>query len=92
MGEQINLFLQSSIDRDLPVRVIGAVEQCQPTAQVLLDGDDGGGQRIGLDSSGACARDVQQRSFPQAPRGGWYQAPSRSLSGGLAFAILPAQT
>ena len=48
MGEQIDLFLQSRIDRDLPVRIIGAVEQCQPTAQVLFDGDDGRSQWVGL--------------------------------------------
>ena len=48
MGEQIDLFLQSSIDRDLPVWIIGAFEQCQPTAKMLFDGDDGGGERIGL--------------------------------------------
>ena len=48
MGEQIDLFLQSRIDRDLPVRVIGAVEQCQPTAKVLFDGDDGRSQWVGL--------------------------------------------
>ena len=48
VGEQIDLLLQSRIDRDLPVRVIGAVEQCQPTAKVLFDSDDGGGQRVGL--------------------------------------------
>ena len=60
VGEQIDLLLQSRIDRDLPVRVIGAVEQCQPTAKMLFDGDNGGAQRVGLilearaqDSSGS---------------------------------------
>ena len=48
VGEQSDLFLQSRIDRDLPVRVIGAVEQRQPTAKVFFDGDNGGGQRVGL--------------------------------------------
>ena len=47
-GEQIDLFLQSRIDRDLPVRVIGAVEKCQPTAKVFFDSDDGRGERVGL--------------------------------------------
>ena len=41
VGEQIDLLLQSRIDRDLPVRVIGAIEQRQPSAKVFLDGDDG---------------------------------------------------
>ena len=60
VGEQFDLFLKPRIDRDLPVRVIGAVEQRQPTAKMLFDGDDGGGQRVGLilearaqDSSGS---------------------------------------
>ena len=48
VGEQIDLFLQSSIDRDLPLRVIGAVEECQPTAKVLFDSDDGRSQWVGL--------------------------------------------
>ncbi|MBJ7257090.1 MAG: hypothetical protein JHD23_08505 [Akkermansiaceae bacterium] len=39
VGEQRDLFLQARLDRDLPVRVIGAVEQREPTAKVLLDGD-----------------------------------------------------
>lgn len=48
MGEQIDLLLQSHIDRDLPLRVIGAVEKCQPSAKVLFDSDDGRGQWVGL--------------------------------------------
>jgi hypothetical protein len=48
VSEQSDLFLKPRINRDLPVRVIGAVEQCQPTAKVLLDGDNCGGQRISL--------------------------------------------
>ena len=41
LGEQINLFLQSRIDRDLLLRFIGAVEKCQPIAKVPFEGDDG---------------------------------------------------
>ena len=48
VGEQIDLSLQSRIDRDLPVRVIGAVEQSQPTAKMLFDCNDGRGQWVGL--------------------------------------------
>ena len=48
VGEQIDLFLQLGIDRDLPLRVIGAVEKCQPSAKVLFDSDDGRGQWVGL--------------------------------------------
>lgn len=48
MGEQFNLFLKPCIDRDLSVRVVGAVEQCKPSAKMLFDCNNGRGQWLGL--------------------------------------------
>lgn len=48
VGKQIDLLLQPRIDRDLPGRVVGAVEQSQPSPKVLFDGDDSRGQKVGL--------------------------------------------
>jgi hypothetical protein len=89
VDKQIDLLLLPRIDRDLPVRIIGAVEQCQPTAQVLLDGDDGRGQRVGL---------ILRRVRRSRPAAEFSSSSARWLVSstftvfkrGLAFAILPA--